>query len=389
MDRDIPHFGAGQLADSRRRYSGFDWGMRGIRLHGDRDARLEEIAAPSGIGAIEVLIAPLWVGICGTDLYHYLHGAATPEQEPHPLTGAAAPQIMGHEFSARVVDIGESVENVDIGDLVSVMPILSCGACEYCLRGVILLCPLMACMGLSTRWGGLAELAVLESRQVWRAPEGMTEQQAALVEPAAAAMHAISRGGVRAGDRVLITGGGPMGALCALAARAAGATEVYLSEPSRVRREQLGVIDLDLVMDPGLLDVATEIRSATGGLGADVVIECSGVESGLQTAMQAARARGVVVLLGIHSSQPRFDAHDAAARELTVLGTWGYDAYAWPRYMSMVHSGVFPVELIVTRRIGLDEVISDGFERLVSSEVDEMKILVEVGDGVRRRGGEA
>ena len=139
-------------------------------------------------------VAPRWCGICGTDLHEYTSGPIVTPSSPHPLTGATLPQILGHELSAEVVAVGTAVNRVEVGDRVSVMPLIYCGRCDYCRRGLQHLCITMACTGLSADWGGIAELANLEEYQVFRIPDAVSDEQGALIEPCAVAAYGVSRG---------------------------------------------------------------------------------------------------------------------------------------------------------------------------------------------------
>src|SRR5947209_13143195 len=115
--------------------------MRAVVYHGARDVRVEEIPEPDGaLRPEEVLLAPRWCGICGTDLHEYAAGPIVIPTDPHPLTGARLPQVLGHEFSADVVAVGAGVAAARVGDRVSVMPLVTCGACAYCRRGLDHLC---------------------------------------------------------------------------------------------------------------------------------------------------------------------------------------------------------------------------------------------------------
>src|SRR3954449_3857264 len=197
--------------------------MKAAVFHGEHDVRVEEVADPAGPGAGEVLIRPLWCGICGTDLHEFAMGPIVIPASPHRLNGSRLPQVLGHEFSAEVLEVGPGVGTVASGQRVSVMPLLFCGRCYYCRRGLNHLCRSMACIGLSYDWGGIAERAVVPATHVTPLPDGVSDLQGALVEPAAVAAYGVDVAGVRPGDTVLVTGAGPIGALASLYAAQAGA----------------------------------------------------------------------------------------------------------------------------------------------------------------------
>src|SRR5436305_9744145 len=229
--------------------------MRALRFHAARDLRVEELDQPGEPGVNEVVVRIASCGICGTDLHEFVAGPIVTPVEPHPLTGARNPQILGHEFAGDVVAIGDGVTRVRAGDRVAIMPLAYCGQCAYCRRGLQHLCATMACVGLSHAWGGIAELATVAEYQVVRLPESVTYRQGALIEPTAVAAYGVERAGVGPGDSVLVTGAGPIGALAALCARAAGASTVYVSEPNAARRARAEALGVATVLCPTSLDV--------------------------------------------------------------------------------------------------------------------------------------
>ena len=210
--------------------------MRALRFHAARKLIVENVPEPGEPGPGEVLLRPLMCGICGTDLHEYTDGPIVTPRDRHPLTGAELPQIMGHEFAATVAAAGPGVTHVREGDLCTVMPLIYCGRCHECARGLGHLCRTMACTGLSSAWGGLADLAIVRASQVVPVAETMTPRQAALIEPAAVAAYGVDRGRLQPGQTVLITGAGPIGSLAALYALAGGARRVVISEPDPARR---------------------------------------------------------------------------------------------------------------------------------------------------------
>jgi (R,R)-butanediol dehydrogenase/meso-butanediol dehydrogenase/diacetyl reductase len=353
--------------------------MRAVRFHGSRDIRIEDVSEPADeLGATEVLLRPRLCGICGSDLREYVAGPLDVPVEPHPLTGACAPLILGHELSADVVAVGSAVRRVKAGDRVAVIPQTYCGRCGACRGGLPQMCALEAAVGLSWPWGGLAERAVVEEYHVVALPDGVSYEQGALIEPAAVAVNAVARAGVQAGDAVLVTGAGPIGALSVLAARAAGAGQVFLAEPNAGRAARAAGLDPDAIFDPRSVDVPAELRERTDGLGADVAIECSGSPAALRACLQAIRTRGTVAQVGLQVEDVAIDAMRLAARELSLVGSYAYPLDGFPAIAAQIETGALPVERVVTSTIGLEDAVRDGFERLTDPDVSEIKVLVAV-----------
>ena len=355
--------------------------MKAVRFHAARDIRVEDVAAPSKrLGANDVLVKPLVTGICGTDLHEYIAGPIVTPQTPHIYTGATNPQILGHEFSAVVADIGSAVANVKVGDRVSIQPLISPRDDYYGRRGLYHLSEQMACVGLSWAWGGMSEYAVVNDYNVAGVPDGVSDVQAAMIEPAAVAIYAADRGGVTSGSTVLISGIGPIGALTLLAVRAAGAAVIFVSEPNAYRRNLAKQLVPDAIcLDPTKDDVPTFIRDHTEeGVGVDVAIECVGLEASLNGCVASVRRQGKVVQTGLHMKPASIDAMLWALKDITVEATWCYPVQCWPRIIRMVEAGLLPVEKICTAEISADDVVEKGFDALLDKSVNHMKILVRV-----------
>jgi (R,R)-butanediol dehydrogenase/meso-butanediol dehydrogenase/diacetyl reductase len=350
--------------------------MRAAVFHGDHDIRVEEVSSPTGPAAGEVLLRPFWCGICGTDLHEYAMGPIVIPSDPHALNGSRLPQILGHEFSAEVLEVGAGVTTVTAGQRVSVMPLLYCGECYYCRRGLNHLCISMACVGLSFGWGGIAELAVVPASHVSVLPDGVSDLQGALVEPAAVAAYGVDTAGVRPGDSVLVTGAGPIGALAALYAASLGA-EVVVSEVNPTRVALARSLDVGEVVDPTQVDVAAWLKDRNGGIGVDAVIECSGNERALQTALASVRSAGTVAQTGLHTRPAAIDPMVLSEHDITLAGTWCYPVTDWPRIISLIAGGRLPVEKVVSARISMEDIVEKGFETLLSPTGDQVKVLVE------------
>ena len=240
----------------------------------------------------------------------------------------------------------------------------------------------MACTGLSSAWGGLADLAIVSARQVVPAAAGMTPRQAALIEPAAVAAYGVDRGRLQPGQTVLVTGAGPIGSLAAMYALAGGARRVVVSEPDpsrRARAARLGEGLGELVTaDPAAGPVTELIGELTGGVGADLAVECAGHESALNLCIDAVRPAGTVVQTALHIRPASIRAETLALKDLTLIGTWCYPVQDFPRVVGLVASGRLPVERVVSSVVPLESAVTDGFERLITRGSGEVKVLIEV-----------
>jgi (R,R)-butanediol dehydrogenase/meso-butanediol dehydrogenase/diacetyl reductase len=350
--------------------------LRALRFHAARDLRIEDVAEPSAPGSGEVLVRVVVCGICGTDLHEFVAGPIVTPVEPHPLTGAQNPQILGHEFSGDVVAIGAGVTSVVVGDRVAIMPLAYCGHCAYCRRGLQHLCATMGCVGLSHAWGGMAEFATVAEYQVVRLPEGVTYEQGALIEPTAVAAYGVERAGVKPGHRVLVTGAGPIGALAALCARSAGASTVYVSEPNPARRARADALGVATVLDPTAVDVPELLHEQCDGLGVDVAIECSGHPNGFAAAIRSLRRRGTLAQTGLFVGEASVEPMVWALNDLTIVGTWCYWVYDFDRIVAQIAAGDLPVERVVTSRVTLHDG-PDAFALLASGTADEIKVLID------------
>lgn len=350
--------------------------MKAVVFHDKKDIRIDDVVAPTSVGVGEVRLRPLWCGICGTDLHEYAAGPIVIPTQPHALNGSKAPQILGHEFSAEVLEVGKNVTNVAVGERVSVMPLLFCGTCYYCQRGLNHLCRTMACVGLSYQGGGIAEETVVSAQQVAKLPDTMSSEQGALVEPTAVAAYGVDSAGVRPGDTVLITGAGPIGALASLYAHSLGAT-VYISEVNPNRQALATSLEVGELFDPTKTDVVQEIKDRTGGIGVDAVVECSGNELALQTALSAVRKAGTVAQTGLHTKPAAIDPMVLSEFDITLRGTWCYPVIDWPRIIDLIGNKGLPVEKVVTAKISMHDIVEKGFEELLSPTGEMAKVLVQ------------
>jgi (R,R)-butanediol dehydrogenase / meso-butanediol dehydrogenase / diacetyl reductase len=354
--------------------------MKAVRFYAKEDVRVEDVPAPTALGDSQVMIKPLTCGICGTDLHEFAGGPIVTPATPHKFTGAVLPQILGHEFSAEVIDAGRAVTRVRKGDRVSIQPLVMPLDDYYSRRGLNHLSPSMGCIGLSWAWGGMGEFAVINDYNANILPEGVTNEQGAMVEPTAVALYGVDRAKVTGGSTVLITGAGPIGALVTLICSAMGASKIFVSEPNANRRrlvESLGVAAT--VIDPKAVNLVDHIRANTEeGVGVDSAIECSGIEAALNSCVEAVRNHGTVVQTGLHVKKALVDPALWALKDITIEATWCYEVTMWPRVIRMISSGRLPVEKIITSRIKPEAIVAKGFRSLLNPSGQEMKVMVEM-----------
>lgn len=354
--------------------------MKAVRFYAKEDVRVEGVPAPALVGDSQVMVKPLTCGICGTDLHEFAGGPIVTPATPHKFTGAVLPQILGHEFSAEVVEVGRAVTRVRKGDRVSIQPLIMPLDDYYSRRGLNHLSPSMGCVGLSWAWGGMGELAVVNDYNANVIPDGVTDEQGAMVEPTAVALYGVDRAKVTGGSTVLITGAGPIGALVTLICHAVGASQIFVSEPNANRRrliESLGVTTA--VLDPKAVSVVNYIRANTEeGVGVDSAIECSGIEAALNTCVEAVRNHGTVVQTGLHVKKALVNPALWALKDITIEATWCYEVTMWPRVIRMISSGRLPVEKIITARIEPDAIVDRGFRSLLDPSGREMKVMVKM-----------
>jgi len=214
--------------------------------------------------------------------------------------------------------------------------------------------------------------------QVSRLPDDLSDAAGALVEPAAVAVHAAASAPVQPGDAVLITGGGPIGQLVALATVALGAGTVVLSELNGGRRARADALGIGFVVDPVNDDLAAVVADASGGRGADVAIECSGSPLGLDACLSQVRKGGTVVQTALQARPVEIDvsAH-RTLRDVTLKGMYCYAVTSWPRVIRLMASGRLAAERIVTGQILLDDISEQGFKALLDPDGNHVKILVE------------
>lgn len=355
--------------------------MRAAVWHAAGELRVEDVPEPGAPGPGQAVVAVRFCGICGTDLHEFTEGPVLIRPSAHPLTGQAPPIVLGHEFSGTVMAVGPGASGELVGRRVTVDPCWRCGTCYWCLRGDYHICRLGGSVGLASD-GALAPLVTVPADGLVPLPHTVDDMVGALAEPVAVALHAVRRGAVRLGDRVLVFGAGAIGAAVTLAARAAGAAEVFVSDPVAARRDRVVGIGAAEAFDPAACDVRREVFLRCGRVGPDVVFECTGVPSVMTTAVAAARRGGTVVLLSVAHGTADLRPISVTAYERTIVGSLGYNRDL-SRVIDLVASGSLDLRPLITSVVPLEDVVSAAFGALAKG-ADQLKVLVDVGTAASR-----
>ncbi len=348
--------------------------MKAARWYAEKDIRVEDTDIPAP-DKNQVKIAVQFAGICGSDLHEYVHGPQLiPFDKPYPLNGHQGVTTLGHEFSGIVDEVGESVTRFKKGDRVVVEPIFKNFDSPFVPNGEYNLSEPLGFVGLSSN-GGFAKYTVVEDYMVHKIPDDFTFEQGALVEPAAGAVYAVLQSGLKMGQTVLVSGAGPIGLLCVQAAIAAGASKVIVTDIAEKRLAKATEIGATHVINAMSDDIPKQIKDITG-LGVDVFLDAAGVQASYSTGIASLRNGGTAVLVALFGKPVTHNALDQVLREITIKGIIAY-RNIFPQVIELIHSGRMPVEKLVTRKISLDQIVSDGFEALVNNP-EEVKILIDI-----------
>lgn len=322
---------------------------------------VETVADPTP-GPGEIVLKVTGAGICGSDLHATL------------FEGMAAPgSIMGHEFAGEIAALGAGVSGWRTGEHVTALPVFPCRRCDACDTGLVNLCRNVLWAGYM-RPGAFAEYLTVSAEMTQRIPAGVDDALAAMVEPLAVAHHTVARGEIRKGERVLVLGGGPIGAAVALWAMRAGAGAVVVSEPSAVRRERCRMVGVTAVIDPSQEDVASRFAALAGGA-PEVVYECVGVAGMLTSAIGLAGLRGRVVVAGVVMEADSFAPMAAFAREVSIRYSQAYDEADFAAAIDALAKGAIEARPLHTSTVSLNDAPA-AFENL-RTDPAQMKVVID------------
>jgi (R,R)-butanediol dehydrogenase/meso-butanediol dehydrogenase/diacetyl reductase len=309
-----------------------------------------------------------YCGICGTDLHAFAEGGFYP------------PAICGHEWAGTISAVGAGVEHLREGDRVGIGIAPACGRCRECRSGDAAHCgvALMGMLGmgpLAAPHGGFASAIGIEAARLYPLHPKVSDLEAAMLEPATVAIHALRRTPLRLGDIAVVLGAGPIGLLVLQSAFISGAGCVVVVEPEPKRAKLAASLGATLVIDPAAEDFDAKLREVCGPLGADVVFECAGIPATIDQSVGLAKRGGMVSLVGLANAPAQIAPGAWLAREVRLVASLGYLHEEFDIAMQLVADGRLQLEPLHTQTVGLDE-MEPAFRRLLAGD-GAVKILVD------------
>jgi L-iditol 2-dehydrogenase len=313
---------------------------------GNGNVDILDVEEPS-CGENQVKVEVAYCGVCGTDI-HVLHDTF----RNYP------PVILGHEFAGTVVEVGSNVAGVNRGERIAGLgaTAVTCGQCQYCLSGYFIFCSNRRGMGHGVN-GALARYVVLRPDQLYRIPEEFALEEAALSEPFAAAVQAVTEiTQVRIGDTALVSGPGPIGLLCVKLLVAEGVKTIVVGASGDDDRldaaRRFGAAAVVNVGDRNLVDA---VREYTGGVGADVAFECAGHASSVRGCLESLRPMGHYTQVGICGRDIEFPIDQIFYKQLTMRGSICYTARTWDRMMKIYAQGRVRLNDLVSTKLPISD----------------------------------
>lgn len=341
--------------------------MKALLLSEYKHLDMADVPEPE-IGPDELLIRVRACGICGSDVHGY--DGSSGRRIP--------PVVMGHEAAGVVAAVGQAVSDMREGDRVTFDSTVWCGHCHFCRRGQVNLCDNRQVLGVSCgeyrRMGAFAEYVSVPRRICYRLPDELPFEKAAMIEAVSVAVHAVSLTPVTLNDTALVVGAGMIGLLTLQAAKLAGCGRVIITDVDQSRLEtarELGASEVILARNT---DVAEEVKTMTGGLGADIAFECVGATPTIQNSIASTRKGGTVTLIGNIAPQVEIPLQSVVTRQIRLQGSCASSG-EYPACIDFLARGAIRVDTMLSAIAPLEEG-PRWFERLHQREPNLMKVVL-------------
>ncbi len=339
--------------------------MKQVRLIEPETVVLEEVERPVPEDT-QVLIAVKRIGICGSDIHAYY--------DKHPYINC--PIVQGHEFSGEVVETGATVTSIALGDRVTVMPQLVCGACHPCSHGRYHICNELKVIGCQSD-GAAREFIPVDQDLVVKLPQDMSLDHGAMVEPVAVGVHALGRLGDIGGKNLLVLGAGPIGNLTAQAARGLGAASVMITDVSVPRLEAARACGIEHAVNVAEEMLEERIDVAFGPDRADAILECVGIQVTMEQAIGLARKGTDIVVVGVFGDRPMVDLGLVQDKELRLIGTLMYQDRDYRTAIELIRAGEIKLDPLITQRFPLEE-FAAAYKYIEGYGDRSMKVLIDL-----------
>lgn len=342
--------------------------MKAMLLTEYKHLEVTEMPTPE-IGPRDVLIEVQACGICGSDIHGY--DGSSGRRIP--------PLVMGHEAAGTISKMGDDVAGFEIGDRVTFDSTISCGHCKFCRAGNINLCDNRKVLGVSCgeyrQHGAFAQFVAVPQNILYKIPEGLAYEHAAMIEAVSIAVHAANRAPVKLGDTAVVVGSGMIGLLVIQAIRLAGCSQVIAVDLDENRLKLALELGADVALNAKTDDVVAEIQALTDGKGADIAIEVVGATATIQSAIAATRKGGSITLVGNLAPTVEVPLQAIVTRELTLYGSCASNG-EYPACIDLLERGDIKVEPLITAKASLEEG-PDCFARLYDGEPGAMKVIIQ------------
>ncbi|MDR2931580.1 MAG: NAD(P)-dependent alcohol dehydrogenase [Oscillospiraceae bacterium] len=343
--------------------------MKQAVMEGIGKLKMIEVDIPK-VAADEVLVKVEYVGICGSDLHYFEHGAIGDYIVKPPF-------VLGHESGGTVVEVGADVKHLKVGDRVAMEPGKTCGHCEFCREGKYNLCPDVIFFATPPVDGTFQEYVAHEAGLCFKLPDNVDTMEGALIEPLAVGFHAAMQGDARIGQSAVVFGAGCIGIVSLLALKAMGVAEVYVVDVLQKRLDKAMELGATGVVNSRETNAVDKIHDIFGARGVDLVIETSGAEIAAQQSVDMVKKGGTVVMVGYsNSGMVTMPMSNALNKEITIKTIFRY-RHIYPMAIKAVSEGKVNLKGIVSTVFDFDDV-QKAMDYSIQNKADITKGVIKI-----------
>lgn len=341
--------------------------VRALVLEKQHELQMRDIDLPLEVGPGMVRIAIHTVGVCGSDVHYYTHGRIGPFV-------VDAPMVLGHEAAGTVVEIGEGVTHLEVGDRVCMEPGVPDPNSKASRLGMYNVDPAVTFWATPPVHGVLTPEVVHPAAYTYKLPDNVSFAEGAMVEPFAVGMQAATKAKITPGDTAVVLGAGPIGTMVAIAALAGGCARAIVADLAQpkldIAARYQGVVPVN-IREKSIVD---EVKRLTDGWGADVVFECSGSPKAWETIMDLPRPGGAIVVVGLPVEPVRLDIAMGSVKEIRIENVFRY-AHQYERAIALMASGRVDLKPLISQTFDFEDSIA-AFDRAVEGRPSDVKLQI-------------